>query len=286
MAADHPGRPIAPPPPAPRTDPDPADDATVVADAEREPDDDTARPAGDADSEPEVEYAAPSSDPDATADSAGEPLVAEDVPEVDVPPAEPVEVVDSDVAAGEVDEAEVEAAAGEVDVVPAEPVEVVDSDLAADEEAKDEAEVEDEAGELDEAEVDVVADEVDVEPVEPVVDVAPDLPADDAEASGVDVEPVEPVGHAGFPPGPLVVAADSYRVRWEAVQAGFVDEPRQSVENADELVAVVVADILGAVDGERDALAGIWQADRQVTTEELRVAFQRYRAVFDRLLSA
>jgi hypothetical protein len=266
MAADRAGRPIAAP--APRTDPDRGDDDTVLADTEGEPDDDTARSAGVADSEPEVEPTAPSSDPDATPDPAGEPLAAEDVPEVDVPPAEPVEVVDSDVAADDEDEDEAEMAAGEVDVVPAEPLVAADSDEAPDDE------------------VEVAAGEVDVEPAEPVVDVAPDLPVDEVAAGGVDVEPAEPVGHAGFPLGPLVAAADGYRVRWEEVQAGFVDGPRQSVESADELVAAVVDDILGAVDGERDALAGIWRADRQVTTEELRVAFQRYRAVFDRLLSA
>jgi hypothetical protein len=72
--------------------------------------------------------------------------------------------------------------------------------------------------------------------------------------------------------------------RWTDVQTGFVDEPRRAVERADELVAQVIKRLAESFAQERTKLEGQWGRGDNVSTEDLRVALQRYRAFFDRLL--
>lgn len=79
--------------------------------------------------------------------------------------------------------------------------------------------------------------------------------------------------------------ADDYRARWETVQTGFVDEPRRSVEQADGLVADLMQRLADTFSEERKSLEGQWDRGEDVSTEDLRVALQRYRSFFDRLLS-
>jgi hypothetical protein len=81
-------------------------------------------------------------------------------------------------------------------------------------------------------------------------------------------------------------STDSYRERWEAIQASFVDEPRNSVEEADRLVLEVIQELQSSFTAERETLEAQWQSGDDVETEDLRVAFQRYRSFFDRLLAA
>jgi hypothetical protein len=50
----------------------------------------------------------------------------------------------------------------------------------------------------------------------------------------------------------------NFRARWDQVQASFVDEPRQAVEQADSLVANVVKRIAEQFSAEREKLAGQW----------------------------
>lgn len=76
------------------------------------------------------------------------------------------------------------------------------------------------------------------------------------------------------------------RSRWSNVQAGFVDEPRRSVEEADQLVATVMQRLAEGFANERASLEKQWDSGDNVSTEDLRVALQRYRAFFGRLLSA
>jgi hypothetical protein len=73
---------------------------------------------------------------------------------------------------------------------------------------------------------------------------------------------------------------------WEEIQTRFVDDPRQAVEDADALVAGVMQRIAEGFAQARDGLEGQWSRGEDVGTEELRVALQRYRAFFRRLLSA
>lgn len=76
------------------------------------------------------------------------------------------------------------------------------------------------------------------------------------------------------------------RARWSNVQAGFVDEPRRAVEEADELVGTVMQRITESFANERSTLEKQWDSGSTVSAEELRVALQRYRSFFARLLNA
>ncbi len=76
-----------------------------------------------------------------------------------------------------------------------------------------------------------------------------------------------------------------FHKRWTDIQTGFVDEPRQAVERADELVAEVIKRLADSFARERSQLEGQWGRGDNVSTEDLRVALQRYRAFFDRLLN-
>jgi hypothetical protein len=79
-------------------------------------------------------------------------------------------------------------------------------------------------------------------------------------------------------------AAD-FRRRWMEVQTSFVDEPRRAVQQADELVAGVMKLLAETFAREREGLEHQWDRGENVTTEDLRIAMQRYRSFFDRLLS-
>jgi hypothetical protein len=78
--------------------------------------------------------------------------------------------------------------------------------------------------------------------------------------------------------------ASDFRTRWTDIQTRFVDEPRRSVEQADALVAEVTKRLADSFAQERSTLEGQWGRGDNVSTEDLRVALQRYRAFFDRLL--
>jgi hypothetical protein len=79
--------------------------------------------------------------------------------------------------------------------------------------------------------------------------------------------------------------AAALRSRWERIQIGFVDEPRQSVEQADQLVATVIQRLAQMFAEERGRLEGGWGRGDGVSTEDLRMALRRYRSLFDRLLT-
>lgn len=76
------------------------------------------------------------------------------------------------------------------------------------------------------------------------------------------------------------------RSRWSNVQAGFVDEPRRAVEEADQLVATVMQRLAEGFASERSSLERQWDSGDNVSTEDLRLALQRYRTFFGRLLNA
>jgi hypothetical protein len=87
--------------------------------------------------------------------------------------------------------------------------------------------------------------------------------------------------------GPLFSAEESVhlRSRWDAIQVGFVDEPRRSVEQADGLVATAMKRLAEQFAAERATLEGQWDRGGDVSTEDLRIALRRYRSFFGRLLS-
>jgi len=79
---------------------------------------------------------------------------------------------------------------------------------------------------------------------------------------------------------------ERFRATWEEVQVGFVDEPRQAVQRADELVAELMQELAQGFAQERSTLEAEWGRGEDVSTEDLRVALQRYRSFFQRLLAA
>lgn len=79
--------------------------------------------------------------------------------------------------------------------------------------------------------------------------------------------------------------SERYRNEWQKIQAGFVDEPRKSVEEADRLVADLMQRLAAVFSDERERLEKQWDSGDDVSTEDLRVGLTRYRSFFDRLLS-
>jgi hypothetical protein len=88
--------------------------------------------------------------------------------------------------------------------------------------------------------------------------------------------------------GPLLGADDTeaFRARWTDVQNGFVDAPRQAVEAADGLTAELMQHLAKTFADERSRLEQQWDRGDDVSTDDLRTAFQRYRSFFERLLAA
>ena len=114
-----------------------------------------------------------------------------------------------------------------------------------------------------------------------------DLVTDDADAPIARDEPasdfdgrerLEPL----FDPG----REQSLRDRWHGLQARFVDEPRDTVSEADSLVAELLRDLAQTFDGARSKLEEQWSSGGDVSTEDLRLTLQRYRSFFERLLEA
>jgi hypothetical protein len=78
------------------------------------------------------------------------------------------------------------------------------------------------------------------------------------------------------------IDADAIRARFLDIQAGFVDEPRQAVQEAERFVDEMVQDMVKALENERAKLKG---AIEEGSTEDLRIALRGYRAFVDRLLN-
>jgi hypothetical protein len=80
-------------------------------------------------------------------------------------------------------------------------------------------------------------------------------------------------------------ASERLRGRWQEVQAAFVDEPRQAVTEADQLVGEVLDEVSRVFRDQRSELEAEWSGNQEPGTEDLRQALRRYREFFDRLLS-
>ena len=122
-------------------------------------------------------------------------------------------------------------------------------------------------------------------------DRTPDQPLSTAELAGAGREDPRPQQAQGVGTGekqtPLFPNDDAneLRRRWDAVQASFVDEPRRAVEEADSLVAGAMKRLAETFAAERATLESQWDRGDNVSTEDLRLALQRYRSFFSRLLS-
>jgi hypothetical protein len=117
-------------------------------------------------------------------------------------------------------------------------------------------------------------DQTDAEP-------QPDLrrePSDDEVGPDHDTDELQPLLGAGD--------GDDLRDRWHRLQSEFVDDPRRTVAEADQLVAEVMGRLAQMFADERQGLEDQWSEGQQASTEDLRVALQRYRSFFERLLAA
>ena len=79
--------------------------------------------------------------------------------------------------------------------------------------------------------------------------------------------------------------ANELRARWDGIQVGFVDEPRKSVQEADALVSATITRLAEMFAAERQKLEQQWDRSENISTEDLRLALQRYRSFFARLLA-
>jgi hypothetical protein len=96
-----------------------------------------------------------------------------------------------------------------------------------------------------------------------------------------------PAGRGGDRDQPLFAEAEAgdLRGRWDRIQTGFVDEPRRAVEDADRLVAETMKRLAEMFADERSRMEAQWDRGDDIDTEDLRLALQRYRAFFGRLLA-
>jgi hypothetical protein len=103
-----------------------------------------------------------------------------------------------------------------------------------------------------------------------------------------DESPLESLRDPGTEATALLPADQSgdFERRWQDIQVAFVDQPRESVQQADQLVADLMQQLADGFAQERGRLEGQWDRGDDVSTEELRVALTRYRSFFNRLLSA
>ncbi len=116
--------------------------------------------------------------------------------------------------------------------------------------------------------------------------------ADVGAAGGVREEgtPASPAGGTDSASGngaPLLSEelSSTFQQRWEEVQTRFVDEPRGAVEDADGLVANLMQQLAEGFAQERERLEAQWGRGEDISTEDLRIALQRYRSFFQRLLT-
>jgi len=112
-----------------------------------------------------------------------------------------------------------------------------------------------------------------------------DRKIDDREVERARAQGQADVGMARETPLLAGDVVNGLRTRWTDIQAGFVDEPRSAVEQADALVADAIKRLAETFANERNQLERQWDRGGDVSTEDLRQALQRYRSFFSRLLS-
>ena len=71
-------------------------------------------------------------------------------------------------------------------------------------------------------------------------------------------------------------AEQAFLSRWAEIQSGFVEDPAESVHDADRLLDEMAAALLSSFQARRTDLAVDWQQGSP-GTEQLRLALRRYR---------
>jgi hypothetical protein len=153
---------------------------------------------------------------------------------------------------------------------------------------EEQAEARDEAAETREegAEVRDEAAEAREEPAEARDEAAEGTPAPvaepPAEAAAAEA-PAAPATPDDAAPASLLgsLNAGEIRGRFLDIQAGFIDEPRQAVEEAGRFVDDLLRQVAETLQQQRGQLTG---ATDEASTEDLRLALRAYRQFVDRLL--
>jgi hypothetical protein len=86
----------------------------------------------------------------------------------------------------------------------------------------------------------------------------------------------------------VVVADDDLaelRARWAGLQAAFVDDPKDCVQQADLLVSDLFEQLTTGFAAVRSRLEEQWSRGEEASTEDLRLILKRYREFFERLLA-
>jgi hypothetical protein len=78
---------------------------------------------------------------------------------------------------------------------------------------------------------------------------------------------------------------EELRARWTLAQSTFVDNPRKAVEDANALVLAAMKQIEEWFKNQRSQIEKQLSKGNVPSTEDLRIALQQYRTVFERLLS-
>jgi hypothetical protein len=133
---------------------------------------------------------------------------------------------------------------------------------------------------------DAVDEDVDDEP--DAVDEPELLDADESEQSEAfesadEPDPVQKLAPVGADTA-LDPGTGSFEDRWSAIQAGFIDDPRRTVESADALVTEVWDETVRALTQEREGVEARWQGTDS-STDDLRAVMQDYRALYVRYVS-
>ncbi|WP_392674533.1 hypothetical protein [Streptomyces sp. LN785] len=122
----------------------------------------------------------------------------------------------------------------------------------------------------------------------PAADAPPPPAAESEPAKQVAGTPQPTAPDQGQENAPLLGSdeAEAFKSKWQAVQTAFVDDPQDAVRTADALVAEVMQTLARSFASRKEGLESQWGRGEEVLTEDLRIALQRYRSFFNRLLSA
>src|SRR5436190_18937516 len=98
-----------------------------------------------------------------------------------------------------------------------------------------------------------------------------DIPVGDASTRGRKGDPAALAMSEQAPPLFSTEETTELRARWDAIQGGFVDEPRQAVGQADSLIAGAMKRLAEMFADERAKLDRQWDRGDSVSTEDLRL---------------
>ena len=121
------------------------------------------------------------------------------------------------------------------------------------------------------------------------------MPDADPAFADEDLTQARPLTTAAGLDEPLLSDADGFRLRWQRAQAGFIDDPREAVGEAADLIEQTAQALVGALRQRQRQLRVMWEsgpagapadgasAAASADTEHLRLMMQRYRALFNQL---